>query len=107
MWSSFVVGFAAWLYGFGFTYTLWGGFAVILGLFLFGIGVVPMGLVATGINGMWDAFWTIAVPGTRNGRICLIRSLVVRRLLTGGTEKGLSFSYSQEGARASDTLRHG
>jgi hypothetical protein len=33
------------------------------------------------------------LPGT--GRICLIRSLVVRRLLTGGTEKGLSFSYSQ------------
>jgi len=32
----------------------------------------------------------------RNGRICLIRSLVVRRLLTGGTEKGLSFSYSRE-----------
>ncbi len=31
--------------------------------------------------------------GPRNGRICLIRSLVVRRLLTGGTEKGLSFSY--------------
>ena len=34
------------------------------------------------------------VAEARNGRICLIRSLVVRRLLTGGTEKGLSFSYS-------------
>jgi len=32
-------------------------------------------------------------PGT--GRICLIRCVVVRRLLTGGAEKGPSFSYSQ------------
>jgi hypothetical protein len=32
------------------------------------------------------------IPGT--GRICPIRSVVVRTLLTGGAEKGPSFSYS-------------
>jgi hypothetical protein len=31
---------------------------------------------------------------SRTGRICLIRSVVVSTLLTGGAEKGPSFSYS-------------
>ncbi len=38
-------------------------------------------------------FETLDFPGP--GRICLIRSVVVRTLLTGGAEKGPSFSYSQ------------
>ena len=57
--SSYVFGLATWLYGFAFTYALWGGFAVVMGLFMFGVGVVPMALLATAFRGMWDAFGTM------------------------------------------------
>ena len=35
-----------------------------------------------------------SLKSSRNGRICLIRSVVVRTLPIGGAEKGPSFSYS-------------
>jgi hypothetical protein len=51
--SSYIFGFTVWLYGLLVTYTLWGIFGVILGLVLAGIGVVPLGIIAALINGMW------------------------------------------------------
>ena len=35
------------------TWMLWGGFAVMIGLFLCGVGVVPMAMLATLFSGMW------------------------------------------------------
>ena len=35
------------------TLALWGVLAVIIGLFLFGVGVVPIAMLATLFNGMW------------------------------------------------------
>jgi hypothetical protein len=35
------------------TWMLWGGFAVFIGLFLMGIGVVPIAMAATLFKGMW------------------------------------------------------
>jgi hypothetical protein len=45
----------------------------------------------------------VSMPGT--GRICLIRSVVVRTLLTGGAEKGPSFSYSLPSLRSDPDFR--
>ena len=59
--SSYVFGFTTWLYGFIFTYGLWGGIAVVLGLFMFGVGVVFMGMLATAFKGMWEACATLLV----------------------------------------------
>lgn len=33
---------------------LWGGIAVFIGLFLLGVGVVPIAMLATLFNGMWS-----------------------------------------------------
>ncbi len=39
--------------GFLLTLELWGVFAVLIGLFFLGIGVVPIAILATLFNGMW------------------------------------------------------
>ena len=51
--SSYVFGLTGWFMGLLLTWTLWGGLAVIIGLFIFGIGVVPIAMLATLLNGMW------------------------------------------------------
>ncbi len=51
--SSYVFGLTLWVWGLLLTYTLWGGFAVFVGLFLLGVGVVPIAILATLIGGMW------------------------------------------------------
>jgi len=51
--ASFVFGFSAWVWGFLVTYTLWGVLGVILGVFLGGIGVVPVAILAAAIHGLW------------------------------------------------------
>lgn len=59
--SSFIFGLVLWLMGFILTYSIWGLFAVIIGLFFLGIGVVPIALLATAISGYWEPFFTILV----------------------------------------------
>ena len=54
--SSYVFALLAWLQGFILTYTTLGVLAVLLGLLLFGVGVVPIALIATAVAGNWSAF---------------------------------------------------
>jgi len=51
--SSFVFGLTGWFMGLLLTWILWGGVAVVIGLFIIGIGVVPIAMLATLFNGMW------------------------------------------------------
>lgn len=51
--SSYVFGLTGWFMGLLLTWMLWGGIAVVIGLFIMGIGVVPIGMLATLFNGMW------------------------------------------------------
>lgn len=57
--SSYVYGLSAWIYGLAVTLALWGWMAVIIGLFIGGVGVVPIGMLAAIFNGHWDIFWTL------------------------------------------------
>ena len=57
--SSYVYGLSAWIYGLAVTLALWGWVAVIIGLFLGGVGVVPIGMLAAIFNGHWDIFLTL------------------------------------------------
>ena len=51
--SSYVFGLTGWFMGLLLTWTLWGSLAVLIGLFIFGIGVVPIAMLATLFDGMW------------------------------------------------------
>jgi hypothetical protein len=52
--ASYIFGLDVWLYGFVMTYALWGGLAVFIGLCMFGVGVVPLGIIAAALHGMWE-----------------------------------------------------
>jgi len=52
--SSYVFGLTLWLWGLLLTYSIWGAFAVYVGLFVLGIGVIPLSILATTIKGQWS-----------------------------------------------------
>lgn len=77
--SSYVYGLAGWIYGFLITLVFWGWLAIIIGLFLAGVGVVPIGMLASIFHGRWDIFLTLLVLviityGTRMVAIALSES---------------------------------
>ena len=45
-----------WMEGFLLTMSIWGGGATVVGMFFGGIGVIPMAMLATLVNGMWRPF---------------------------------------------------
>lgn len=54
--SSFIYGITLWFLGLLLTFALWGAIGVIIGLFIMGVGVVPMAILATLFNGLWGPF---------------------------------------------------
>ncbi|MGI8437322.1 MAG: hypothetical protein ACR2NX_10525 [Chthoniobacterales bacterium] len=67
---SYVFGVTLWVWSFLTTYVLWGGIAVIIGLLMVGVGVLPIALLATAFKGMWSLFGellfvTVATFATR------------------------------------------
>ncbi|MFJ7567875.1 hypothetical protein ACIQW9_13035 [Herminiimonas sp. NPDC097707] len=59
--TSYIFAITTWTWSLLLTYMLWGGVAVFIGLFLFGVGVFPIALLATMFNGMWSAFFQIII----------------------------------------------
>ena len=59
--SSYFFGFMLWIECVFYTFDLWGIIALIIGLLIIGIGVVPMAFLALAINSMWDAFFTLLI----------------------------------------------
>ena len=59
--SSYVYGLQTWIIGLLVTLTLWGWIAVISGLFIGGIGVVPIGMAAAIFNGRWSIFFVLLI----------------------------------------------
>ena len=59
--ASFVFGFTLWVWGLLLTYHLWGAIAVFIGLFLMGVGVVPIAMLATLFKGMWSTLGELVV----------------------------------------------
>lgn len=51
--SSYVYGLTLWLWALLLTYLIWGTVAVFIGLFIAGIGVVPVAILATAFEGEW------------------------------------------------------
>jgi len=69
--ASYVFGATGWFMGLLLTWSLWGSFAVLIGLLFLGVGVVPMGMLATLLKGMWPelGFLVVAVVLTFGLRI--------------------------------------
>jgi len=54
--ASYIFGITLWVWGVLLTYFLWGGWALLVGLFIMGVGVVPIAMLATMLKGMWSEF---------------------------------------------------
>lgn len=54
--SSYLFGFSMWIYSALIAYILWGLIALFIGLFLMGIGVLPIALLASLFHGEWTIF---------------------------------------------------
>ena len=51
--SSFVYGLTLWFWALLLTCLIWGTRAVFIGLLIAGVGVVPIAVLATALNGQW------------------------------------------------------
>lgn len=55
--SSYLFGAILYFSGFIISYSIWGVTALVIGLFLLGVGVVPIALLATLVHGLWIPFF--------------------------------------------------
>jgi len=53
---SYVFGITTWVWSLLLTYVIWGLSALVIGLFIYGVGVFPIALLATAFNGKWSIF---------------------------------------------------
>lgn len=77
--SSYLFGLICWLTGFVVTYSLWGAWAVVLGILFLGGGVVPIGMVASLFKGEWQMLMLLFILvvltfGTRIGGMSIANS---------------------------------
>ena len=77
--ASYVYGITLWVGSLLLTYAVWGGFAVFLGIFLMGIGVVPIAMLACVVKVSWQVFvqlvlLAVLTYGIRLWGTCLIAS---------------------------------
>lgn len=78
--ASYVFGATLWMMGLLFTLSIWGIKAVIIGVLLGGVGVVPIAILATLFHGYWLPLvelilLTVATFGCRIGALSLAESL--------------------------------
>ena len=78
--ASYIFGATLWIYGFLLTLLIWGVGAVIFGLIIAGIGVVPIAMIATLLKGMWRqlidlVLLTVMTFGCRVGAMSLVGTL--------------------------------
>lgn len=51
--STFFYGLTLWVWALLLTYFIWGAIAVFIGIFIAGIGVIPIAILATAFNNEW------------------------------------------------------
>ena len=59
--GSYVFGATVWMSALLLTLKLWGMWAVLIGLFMMGVGVLPIAMLATLLKGMWGALGKLVV----------------------------------------------
>lgn len=59
--ASYLFGITVWLWSVLVTYTLWGWFGLSVGLFIMGIGVLPIAILAAMFKGMWSLAFSLVI----------------------------------------------
>lgn len=92
--SSYVMGAAAWIVGAIVTYIHWHLLGLIIGLFIAGVGVVPLGMLASALAGSWGDFWILF---SLLAAVFVIR--LVGTMITSSTNEENDEQFSHPGAR--------
>lgn len=84
--ASHVFGLILWLWGMAITYQMWGLFWLVVGLGFFGVGVVPIAMIAVVFEGEWMAlgnlsFLLVLTLASRGFGYWLIEKAALRRML--------------------------
>jgi hypothetical protein len=61
MYSSFYMGFSCWWYSFIVLYQMAGGWFILIGILILGIGIVPLAFLAAVLHGYWSTFWNLVL----------------------------------------------
>ena len=61
--ASYVYGLTVWVWSLLLTYALWGEFGVVVGIFMGGLGIVPLSVVACLFKGMFSIALQVALLG--------------------------------------------
>ena len=82
--ASYIFGLHLWIFSLLSVYALWGGVGVAIGLFLMGIGIVPVAGLAFIFNGLWPQFGqlllsALIIYGTRLIAVYLEHKIEKRR----------------------------
>ncbi len=59
--ASYVYGLTVWVWSLLLTYTLWGGFGVVIGILMGGVGIIPLSVVACLFKGMFSIALQVAL----------------------------------------------
>lgn len=59
--ASYAFGFVLWVWSFLLVLELWGIFAVVIGLLLAGIGIVPVAILAALFHAQWESLGDLAI----------------------------------------------
>lgn len=59
--SSYLYGSLIWLFGLFVTVELWGILGILIGLLLLGVGVIPLGILASIFSAEWGILWDFTV----------------------------------------------
>lgn len=81
--ASYIFGLGVWMYGFLVTYQFWGGTGIFIGLLLGVVGVVPLGIIAAALHGIWyyvgELIFGVAITyGARVFALFLMKTLEPR-----------------------------
>ncbi len=59
--ASYLFGITVWLWSVLVAYTLWGWLGLSVGLFMAGVGVLPIAILASMFNGMWELAFSLII----------------------------------------------
>jgi len=84
--ASYIFGAILWLWAMAITYSVWGMLALVLGLVFFGVGVVPVAILAVLFEGEWMAFGNllfliVLTFGSRGLGYWLIEKAALRQIV--------------------------
>ncbi len=88
--ASYIFGIALWAWAFVYTLATWGWWAVVIGLLLMGVGVLPIAMFATLLHGEWG----------------LLGQVVLGVALTFGS-RAISIALAAAAAKAASPMKAG